>query len=131
MADKRSRSFKDITLDFKPHPVTGDLMVLKNERAINRSIRNLVQTGLSERYYARIGTDIYGSLFGFVDEATAGVIAQEIYDVIGIFEPRVSNPVVLIDPKPDENTFNVKISYEIVGADFPRQNYNFILEATR
>ena len=63
----KSRGFKDITLDFTPNPVTGDLNVLKNERAIMRSVRNLVQTRTKERFYSDLGSDVYDLLFGFCD----------------------------------------------------------------
>ncbi len=131
MATLKSRSFKDITLNFKPHPVTGDLMMLKNERAIARSVRNLVQTGVKERFYADIGSDVTDSLFGFVDLATGSVIAQQITDVINLYEPRVANIVLNVDPNPDDNSFEVKISYNIIGAPAGRQSLSFILEATR
>ena len=131
MATLKSRSFKDITLNFKPHPVTGDLMMLKNERAIARSVRNLVQTGVKERFYADIGSDVTDSLFGFVDLATGSVIAQQITDVINLYEPRVANIVLNVDPNPDDNSFEVKVSYNIIGAPSGRQSLSFILEATR
>ena len=131
MAVLKSRSFKDITLSFKPHPVTGDLMVLNNERAIARSVRNLVQTGVKERFYADIGSDVNDSLFGFVDSATGSVIAQQITDIINLYEPRVANIVLFVDPNPDDNAFEIKISYNIVGAPSSRQSFAFILEATR
>ena len=131
MAVLKSRSFKDITLNFKPHPVTGDLMMLKNERAIARSVRNLVQTGVKERFYADIGSDVTDSLFGFVDSATGSVIAQQITDVINLYEPRVANIVLNVDPNPDDNSFEVKVSYNIIGAPSGRQSLSFILEATR
>ena len=131
MAVLKSRSFKDITLNFKPHPVTGDLMVLNNERAISRSVRNLVQTGVKERFYADIGSDVNDSLFGFVDSATGSVIAQQITDIINLYEPRVANIVLFVDPNPDDNAFEIKVSYNIVGAPSSRQSFAFILEATR
>ena len=46
-----SRSFKDISLSFEPHPVTKDLPVLKNERAIVRSVRNIVETIPTEKFF--------------------------------------------------------------------------------
>lgn len=106
-------------------------MMLKNERAIARSVRNLVQTGVKERFYADIGSDVTDSLFGFVDSATGSVIAQQITDVINLYEPRVANIVLNVDPNPDDNSFEVKVSYNIIGAPSGRQSLSFILEATR
>lgn len=129
---KISRSFKDISLSFEPHPITKDLPVLKNERAIIRSIRNLVETLPTERFFnSDLGSDIRSSLFEFVDFATASVINDEIERTIKNFEPRVDSVVVNTYPNPDTNEFEVSISFEIIGQDFPVQEFTFILEATR
>jgi len=87
-----SRAFKDISLSFEPHPVTKDLPILKNENAISRSIRNLVQTIPTEKFFQPdIGSDVVKSLFDFVDFATASVIQEQILTTISNFEPRVTN----------------------------------------
>ena len=59
-----SRSFKDISLSFKRHPVTNDIAVLKNADAIKRSVRNLVQTIPNERFFnSTIGSEVKNLLF--------------------------------------------------------------------
>ena len=133
MAVKRiSRAFKDISLSFDPHPVTKDLPILTNESAIRRSVRNLVQTIPTERFFnSLIGSDVRSSLFEFVDYATASVIQEQILDTIENFEPRVADVVVEVDPRPDENSFEVTVIYDIVGQEFPTQEFSFLLEATR
>ena len=127
----KSRGYRDITLDFQPNPVTGDLNVLKNERAIMRSVRNLVQTKTTERFYSNIGSDVSDLLFGFCDVATGGIIAREVESIIGLYEPRVANVKVNARPNPDDNEFELTINYEIVGQPIPLQSFSFILEATR
>ena len=133
MAIKRiSRAFKDISLSFEPHPVTKDLPILKNESAIRRSVRNLVETIPTERFFQPLlGSDVRSSLFDFVDYGTATVIEEQILTVLENYEPRVTNVQVQVDPQPDNNTFEVKIAYSIIGQDFPVQQYTFLLEATR
>jgi phage baseplate assembly protein W len=127
-----SRSFKDISLSFEPHPVTNDLPILRNESAIRRSIRNLVETIPSERFFnSLIGSDVRSSLFGFIDVGTASIISDQIRNTINNFEERVTNVKVFVDPQPDLNMFEVIVNYEIIGQDFPVQEFNFILEATR
>jgi len=127
-----SRAFKDISLSFDPHPVTKDLPILKNEAAIRRSIRNLVETIPTERFFNSIlGSDVRSSLFGFVDAGTSSIISDQIKTTIKNFEPRVTNVRVSTDPQPDLNSFDVTVNYEIIGQDFPIQQFNFILEATR
>jgi phage baseplate assembly protein W len=127
-----SRSFKDISLSFEPHPVTGDLPVLINERAISRSIRNLVQTIPTERFFnPELGSDVRTSLFGFVDFGSASIIKDQILNTISNFEPRVDNVQVEVDPKPDINEFEVTVIFNVIGQEIPAQQFSFILEATR
>ena len=127
-----SRSFKDISLSFEPHPVTNDLPVLKNEAAIRRSVRNIVQTIPTEKFFNPLfGSDVRGSLFEFVDFGTASVISDQIRTSIQNFEPRIDNLQVEVFPYPDRNAFEVTVVYEIVGLEFPTQEYSFLLEATR
>ena len=127
-----SRSFKDISLSFDPHPVTKDLPILKNERAITRSIRNLVETIPTERFFnSLIGSEVRSSLFEFVDYGTASIIQTQIKTTIDNYEPRVDNVIVEVYPQPDNNAFEVMITFDIIGQEFPTQQFTFLLEATR
>ncbi len=127
-----SRSFKDISLSFEPHPVTKDLPVLKNERAIIRSVRNIVETIPTEKFFnSTFGSDVYRSLFDFVDFGTASIIQEQIKTALNNFERRINNVKVEVEPRPDDNDFEVTVIFDIIGQDFPRQEFSFILEATR
>ena len=133
MANTRvSRAFKDISLSFEPHPVTKDLPVLKNENAIRRSVRNLVETIPTERFFnSLLGSDVRSSLFDFVDFGTASLLEEQILVAIENYEPRISNVRVDVDPNADRNEFEIFVSYNIVGQEVPPQQFSFILEATR
>ena len=127
-----SRSFKDISLSFEPHPVTKDLPVLKNERAIIRSVRNIVETIPTEKFFNPIfGSDVYRSLFDFVDFGTASIIQDQIKTALNNFEKRINNIKVEVEPRPDDNDFEITVIFDIIGQDFPTQEFSFILEATR
>ena len=129
---RTSRAFKDISLSFSPHPVTKDLPVLSNERAIVRSVRNLVETIPTERFFnSLLGTDIRDSLFKNFTNATVTIIEDQIRQTIGNFEPRVSNLAIEVDAIPDGNQLNVKVLFDITGLDVPTQQFTFILEPTR
>ena len=132
MKTRISRSFKDISLSFTPHPITKDLTVIKDANAIKRSVRNLVQTIPRERFFnPNLGTDIRGSLFDFVDFGTASVIEQQIQTTIENYEPRVDNLRIEVFPRPDRNEFEVNIYFDIIGQQFPSQAFQYILEASR
>ena len=127
-----SRSFKDISLSFEPHPVTKDLPVLKNERAIIRSVRNIVETIPTEKFFNSVfGSDVYRRLFDFVDFGTASIIQEQIKTALNNFERRINNVKVEVEPRPDDNDFEVTVIFDIIGQDFPTQEFSFILEATR
>ena len=127
-----SRAFKDINLSFKPHPVTKDITSLRNENAIKRSVRNLVQTIPTERFFNSIlGSSVYESLFDLYDFGVSTLIEEEILATLDNFEPRVDNLQVNVEPRPDQNEFEVFVIFNIIGQDFPTQNFSFILQAAR
>ncbi len=127
-----SRAFKDISLSFEPHPVTKDLPILKNESAIRRSVRNLVETIPTERFFnPLLGSNVRSSLFDFCDYGTASVIQDQIRVTVENFEPRVTNLRVEVSPQPDTNTFEVTVIFDVIGQAFPAQEFTFLLEATR
>ena len=133
MATERiSRAFKDINLSFQRHPITKDVTVLKNENAIKRSVRNIVNTIPRERFFnPELGSDVRSSLFNFVDYGTASVIQKQIQIAIENFEPRVDNLQINVFPRPDSNEFEVNVIFDIIGQQFPTQEFTFLLEATR
>ena len=129
---RKSRAFKDISLSFSPHPVTKDLPVLVNERAVIRSVRNLVETIPTERFFnSLIGTDIRDTLFSNFDRMNVMMIEDQIREVLGNFEPRVSNIGATVKARPDDNTLEVTVFFDINGLDLPQQSFAFILEPTR
>ena len=133
MATKRlSRGFKDISFSFVPHPVTKDLPVLGNERAIARSVRNLIETIPTERFFQPlIGSDVRGMLFENFDIDTVDEIRDQIQETISIYEPRVDNVDIVVNGQPDRNSLEVTVYFDIVGLNIPTQSFNFLLEPTR
>ena len=129
---RKSRAFKDISLSFTPHPVTKDLPVLTNERAITRSVRNLVETIPTERFFNSVlGTDIRDSLFENFERSTVMIIEDQVRNTIRNFEPRVGQIGVEVDAMVDKNALEVKVLFEIDGLDVPTQSFTFLLEPTR
>ena len=133
MAIKRiSRGFKDISLSFLPHPVTNDLPILMNERAIVRSVRNIVETIPTEKFFDSLfGTDVRDSLFENLTNSTVTILTDQIRTSILNYEPRVENINVEVNAKPDLNSLEIIIFFDIVGLDLPTQTFSFILEPTR
>ena len=127
-----SRAFKDISLSFDMHPVTKDIAVLKNEDAVKRSIRNIVQTIPFERFFnPTFGSDMRTNLFDFVDFGSATVLEAQIRIAINNDEPRASNVTVDVLPKVNINSFEISVYFSIVGLELPQQKFTYILESTR
>jgi len=116
LLEKQSKAFVDISLAFESNPITGDLTVIKNERAINAAIRNLILTKPGEiPFNSEFGSHVSDYLFEFIDEGTAGLISLEIERVISIFEPRVELVDVYVEAQPDQHQLVANIKYKIVG----------------
>jgi hypothetical protein len=130
--ERVSQGFKDISLSFQSNPLNGDLIGLKNENAIARSVKNIVFTLPGEKFFDRnFGSNITRSLFENVDDISASVIVDEIRESITNYEPRVRLIDVQAFPDYDNNSFDVTIIYEIIGADIPAQQLQFVLQQTR
>ena len=129
---RKSKAFKDISLSFDPHPVTKDLPVLTNERAIVRSVRNLVETIPTERFFdSNMGTNIRGMLFENFSGSDVMIIEDMVRNTIRNYEPRVGDIGVEVDASLDDNTISVRVLFDIIGQEAPTQAFTFILEPTR
>ena len=130
--ERVSRGFKDISMTFQANPLNSDLIAIKNENAIARSIRNIVFTLPGEKYFnPNFGSKISKVLFENIDDITASVIVDEIKESIRNNEPRVEVLDVQAFPNFDNNQFDVTIIYEIVGSDIEPQELQFALQPTR
>ncbi len=129
---RRSKGFLDLSASFQENPLTNDLIALKNENAIARSVRNLVLTIQGERPFQPVlGTGVSQLLFENMDRLTASAIRSEIRSTIENFEPRVEINEILVEPDFEGNAFNVTLQYFIIGIDVPEQELTFALEPSR
>ena len=130
--ERVSRGFKDISMTFQANPLNDDLIAIKNENAIARSVKNIVFTLPGEKFFnPTFGSRISRTLFENIDDITASVIVDEIKESIRNFEPRVELLDVESFPNFDNNQFDVSITYEIIGSDIPPQELQFALQPTR
>ena len=130
--ERVSQGFKDISMTFQSNPLSSDLIALKNETAIARSIRNIVFTLPGEKFFnENFGSRVSRTLFENVDEISASIIRDEIRNSINNYEPRVQLIEVQTIPDYDDGSFDVVINYRIIGADVPAQQLQFVLQPTR
>ncbi len=130
--ERVSQGFKDISSSFKVNPINDDIIVVKNETAIARSIRNLIMTQPGDRFFnPLLGSEVMGLLFDNIDKLTASEISDQIRTTIENFEPRVTLTEIEVVPDYDIGEFNVSINYDIVGIDVLPQQLEFALQPTR
>ena len=130
--ERVSKQFKDLSMTFQMNPLNYDLIALKNETAIARSIRNLVFTLPGEKFFnEQLGSRVSQIIFENIDEFSASSIESEIRNTIQLYEPRVRLISVVVSPNYDEAEFNVTIQYKIVGIDVLPQQLSFALQPTR
>jgi uncharacterized protein len=126
------QTFKDLSVTFKKHPVTDDLIVVKDKAAIAQAIQNLLFTRIGERVFQpNLGSRLLNLLFEPLDNATAALISLEIRQVLERYEPRIGVNSVIAYPDSDENGFQVELSYSIVGRQDTPVAVEFFLERTR
>jgi len=130
--ERVSQSFRDLSASFQANPLNNDLVVLKNANAIARSIRNIISTSPGEKFFdPDFGSNVTKLLFENIDEISAISIRDEIENSINNYEPRVSLISVETTPDYDNNAFDVKLTYRIIGIDISPQQLEFVLLPTR
>ena len=129
--ERVSKGFKDISMSFEVNPINSDLIGVKNDTAIARSVRNLVLTVPGERFFnEELGSKVSELLFDNVDDISASSIQQEIEETLTLYEPRVELMDVKVSPDYDNNQFDVTIAYKIIGIDALPQQLNFAIQST-
>ena len=130
--ERVSQGFKDISMTFQSNPLNDDLIAIKNENAIARSVRNIVFTTPGEKFFNQsFGSRITESLFENIDEITATIIVDEIRQSIDNYEPRVEVDDVRAFPDYENNSFDVTITYDVIGSEIPTQELQFVLQSSR
>ena len=127
-----SRAFKDINLSFKRHPVTNDVVAIRDEDAIKRSVKNIVFTILGEKpFVPQFGSVINESLFDLNTNLSEIRITDEIKSSLLNYEPRIDNIEVTVQVAPDRNEMNCTVQYDIVGLPAPTQEVDVLLFPAR
>ncbi len=128
----QSQTYKDFNISFKSHPITNDLLVVKDDVAIKQSIRSLLLTQYGERLFnPEVGTKLKKILFDPLDYATAADVRNEIFRCLSLYEPRISVTSIEVEPNEDKNSYDVELEFEYVSRDSSPVVIEFLLERTR
>ena len=127
-----SRAFKDINLSFKRHPVTNDVVTIRDEDAIKRSVKNIVFTILGEKpFQPRFGSVVTQALFDLSTNLNEIRVTDEIKTALSLYEPRIGNIEVTVRVIPDTNEMNATVQYRIIGIPAPAQKVDVLLFPAR
>ena len=130
--ERVKQGYKDLSMSFKSNPLSDDLIGLKDQSAIARSIRNIVYTLPGEKFFdSDFGSEVSATLFENLDDVSAITIRDEIEYSINTYEPRVKLLNVDSIANYDNNEYNVVITYQIIGSDTPPQDLEFVLLPSR
>ena len=130
--ERVSKGFKDISMSFQVNPLSNDLIALKNENAIARSVRNIILTSPGEKLFdPNFGTNISDSLFELLDDISASAIKDQIQYSLETYEQRINLRNVRVEPDFENNGYDVEIVYDIIGGNIETQQIKFILQPTR
>lgn len=112
--------YSDIPTNLDVHPIKEDLVLLFNENAVKRAIRNLLLTDPYERFFnPGIGAGIRQSLFENISPDTEYIIKERIRETIINYEPRANLYSVNVKALPDENSYSATIVFSVVNNTTP------------
>jgi phage baseplate assembly protein W len=123
--------YSDIDLTFAKHPGKGDIVLSYDDQAVIRSVRGLLLTNFYERpFQPDVGSNLTGLLFENASTATANALEEEIKNVIANYEPRALVESVYVSASPDQNTYNVTLTF-FIGNNTQPTNVTLLLTRNR
>lgn len=104
--------YKDLSLDFTPHPVSGDVRPIVDDLAVRRSILNLISTSKGKKpFYPEYGCSIGNYLFSNPDVFTKSSMVDSVYEALTSYESRID--VIEIEPTFNDDGISLQIRYRI------------------
>ena len=125
-------TFKDLSITFKKHPVTDDLVTVKDKAAVAQSIKGLLLTRRGERpFQPDLGSGLQNLLFEPLDYGSGALIKKEIKETLNRYEPRISITKLMCYPDMSNNGYEVELEYFILGREDRAVALDIFLERTR
>ncbi len=133
ISDRSVRTYRDIDLNFTSHPVTRDVVMVRDVNAIKAALRNLVLLNYYEKpFHPEIGTGVYGSLFElWPDDASLSIMISKMESAIRAYEPRAESIGISINREDsDPNSMYVSVYFVPVNSIEPVR-FSFFLKPVR
>lgn len=126
-----TKKYSDIDLTFVPHPISGDVTVLRDADAVTRSLRNLMYMGKFDRpFEPDVGANLKQLLFEEITPLTEKAIDMHIRGSISRYEPRVTVIDLKVEGMPDDSKYAVTLTF-VIDAISSMQTVTTFLERVR
>ena len=115
---RATKQYRDLDLDFGRNSVTNDVNKLTDVEAVKRSVRNLINTSHFERpFHPELGSSIRAMLFEPITPMTALMLQRRVQEVLVNFEPRIRLVQIVANPNIDNNSYDLRIYFYVVGSN--------------
>ena len=112
--------------------MTNDVVTIRDEDAIKRSVKNIIFTILGEKpFEPDFGSVMNQSLFDLNTNLSEIRVSDEIKASLALYEPRIGNISATVSLYPDSNEMNATIQYDIIGIPAPTQTVDVLLFPAR
>lgn len=109
--------FTDFYNNMAVHPQNKRLAIYKDDQAVKRSIRNILSTNATERFFnPKFGGGLRRFLFEDISDMTADLIKDSIKDSIDKYEPRARLIETVVIPNEFNNSYEVTVFFEVINS---------------
>ena len=114
----KKKAWRDLDLNFVPHPIRKDLVPLKDDNAIKQAVKNLLVSNFFDRpFQPDLGANLRGLLFEPADYITRIDIKDGIQNVLTQYEPRIQLLNIEVKDLSDQNAYRVIVVFRIKEYD--------------
>ena len=111
-----TKNFQDIDLDFTAHPVTGDVVKVKDSVSVKRGIKNILLTEEGERLrQPELGSGVRNMLFEPMTDINAQRLEDEVRSAIEAWERRAEVLEIVVIPEEEHNRYRVAVTFRIIN----------------
>jgi len=113
----RTKVYKDIDLTFAAKP-SGEIFKKTDAAAVKQAVKNLMLTNYFEKpFQPKFGANLRALLFDLADEEAEEDIEDRCINAINVFEPRARALNVTAIAKPDRNSIQVVVEFQVINTD--------------
>lgn len=116
----------DLNLNTKSN---GDIQEFTYIDTIYESLKNIFETRKGDRrMLPKFAQNLDNILFDQIDEDTSEILGELLFEAIEFWEPRIEVKNINVNPKYDQNKYEVKLTFIIINTE-EINTFNYILKA--